>query len=106
MAEVNSWRNGSRWSAAIYGGRALRAELLMAEQAWITPEWTPETIDQRIERVIASVPDLCPNCGGSGYIETIGHDGDEWFAEHELCPVCFELRTTDDENPPPRMPRR
>lgn len=63
-----------------------------------SPEYVPETIDQRIERVIASIPDPCPNCGGGGYIETVGHDGDEWFADREPCPSCFELVTTGEDD--------
>lgn len=56
-----------------------------------SPEYVPETVDQRIERVIASVPELCQTCMGSGFIETVGHDGDEWFAERESCPTCSGL---------------
>lgn len=96
LEQVRRWREGSLWSSAIYGGRALRTQLVMESEPLIfpdriAPEWIPETVDQRIERVIASIPEICPNCNGTGDVQIVGHDGDQWFAEHEPCPSCFEL---------------
>lgn len=59
----------------------------------IAPDWQPETVDQRIERVIASIPELCPTCGGGGWIETDERDCGVMAVGYEPCPVCFELVT-------------
>lgn len=81
LEQVRRWREGSLWSAALHGGQALRAELVMAAQPVTVSDFRDPGIcwNCRITVEMDEGPDvrghhICPNCGA----RTCHSEGPDW----------------------------